>query len=62
MVQLYKKDLTILQMLDCQAIALFSTKQAVFPIVCVVLAPDSWNYCCGEQGPTFAIPPEEEGK
>ena len=22
------------------------------PIVCAVLALDSWNYCSGEQGPT----------
>ena len=36
-------------MLGCQAVALPSTEQIVSPIVCVVLALDSWNYCSGEQ-------------
>ena len=44
--------LSVMGVLGCLAIALPSTEQIIFPIVCVVLVPQSWNYCFGEEGPT----------
>ena len=43
-------------MLGCQAMAFPSIKQIVSPIVCVVLALDSWNYNNKTEDPLTALP------